>query len=139
MKFRSCLWGIHSFETNRTVWKILIFDFFHFLTFFSTHQKTLLGDFEIFLITGLNEIEFWFFAQNFFKNGPNSIFFFWNFCYFTYFLEKTTKNLFEVFLYAIFEFENFNLVIETVWIFLAFLINFYFSLLFILQILRPGW
>ena len=30
------------------------------------------------------------------------------------FLEKNTKKLFKVFLYAIFEFENFNLVFETV-------------------------
>ena len=31
--------------TNRTVLKILIFDFLNFLTFFSTHQKTLPGKF----------------------------------------------------------------------------------------------
>ena len=30
---------------NRTVWKILMFDFLLFLTFFSTHQKTLSGKF----------------------------------------------------------------------------------------------
>ena len=33
---------------NRTVWKILIFDSLHFLTFFSTHQKTLPGKFRNF-------------------------------------------------------------------------------------------
>ena len=95
-------------------------------------------NFEKNLITGLKDIEFRFFAHNFFKNGLNSIFFL-IFVFFTYFLEKNTKKLFDVFLYAIFEFENFNLVFETVcrysWIFL---IIFYFELLFILQILRPG-
>ena len=57
---------------NRTVWKILICDFLHFLTFFSIHQKLLLVNFEIFLITGLKDIEFRFFVHNFFKSGPNS-------------------------------------------------------------------
>ena len=32
----------------------------------------------------------------------------------TYFLEKHTIKLFKMFLYAIFEFENFNLVFETI-------------------------
>ena len=66
----------------------------------------------------------------------NVIFFF-----FTYFLEKkNTKKLFKVFLNAIFEFGNFNLVFETVCnLRFFFLIIFYFKLVFILQILRPGW
>ena len=69
---------------NRTVWKILIFDFLHFLTIFSTIKKLFLVNSEIFLITGLKDIELRFFAHNFFKNGTNSIFvFFWNF-YFLY-------------------------------------------------------
>ena len=85
-------YGSSLFHANRTVWKILIFDFLHFLTFFSTHQKTLPGKFWIFLITGLKDIEFRFFAHNFFKNGPNSIFFFLKFLFFfAYVLEKNTK------------------------------------------------
>ena len=45
------------------------------------------------MITSLKDNEFRFFAHNFFKNDPNSnFFFFWNFCFFTYFLEKNKKN-----------------------------------------------
>ena len=79
--------------------------FWHFLV---SIKKLFLVNFEIFLITGIKEIEFRFFAHNFFNNGPNSNFFF------TYFLEKNTKKWFKVFLYVIFEFENFTLVFETV-------------------------
>ena len=45
-----------------------------------------------------------------------------------------------MFLYAIFEFENFNLVFETVGMhtYFDFFDNFNFKLLFILQILRPS-
>ena len=53
---------------NRTVRKILIFDFLQFLTFFSkylTMKKLFLVNFENFWITGLKDIEFRFFADNF--------------------------------------------------------------------------
>ena len=117
----------HS-TSNRTVWKILIFEFLHFWHFLVPIKKLFLVNFEIFLITYLKDMEFRFFAHNFFKNGPNSNFFFWNFCCFTHFLEKNTKKLFKVFLYAIFEFENFNLVFETVYLrffWEFFILNFY--------------
>ena len=39
-------------------------------------KKLFLVKFEIFFITGLKDIEFRVFAHNFFKNGSNSIFFF---------------------------------------------------------------
>ena len=45
-------------------------------------KKTLPGIFEIFLITGLKDIEFRFFAHNFFKNGPNLKFYFLKFLFF---------------------------------------------------------
>ena len=66
---------------------------------------------------------FRFFTHNFFKNGN----FFFNFCLFTYFSEKNTKKLFKVFLYAIFVFENFNLVFETVYVDFDFFDNFLFQ------------
>ena len=65
---------------SRTVWKILIFDFLYFWHFLVPIKKLFLVNFEIFLVTGLREIEFRVFAHNFFKNGTNStIFFFLNF------------------------------------------------------------
>ena len=77
--FGKCFETIYKYTghstPNRTVWKILILDL-HFLTFFSTHQKTLPGKFWIFLFTSLKDIEFPFFTHNFFKNGPNSKFLF---------------------------------------------------------------
>ena len=97
-KYIHFIWGIHS-TPNRTVWKILIFVFLHFLTFFSTHQITLPGKFWNFFDHRFKRyFEFRFFAHNFFKNVPNSKFFILKY----------------LLLYAIFEFENFNLVFETV-------------------------
>ena len=130
----------HS-SPKRTVWKFLIFRFPSCFTFFSIHKKLFLLNFEICLITALKDFKFRFFAHNFFKNGPNSNFFFWNFCLFflTYFLEKKIpKNYLKCFLMR---FMSLNILI----LFLKpnvlsiFLIFFYFKLLFFLQILRSGW
>ena len=56
---------------SSTVWKKIIFDFLHFLTFFVPMKKLFLINFEMFLITSLKDIEFRFFAHYFFKNVPN--------------------------------------------------------------------
>ena len=106
---------IYLWDIPRKIGRFKNFNFWflYFLTFFNTHQKTLPGKF-------------------------------WNLCCFTkiLFRKKNTKKLFKVFLYALFEFENFNLVLETVGIYSSIFFwkfFYYFKLLFILQILRPGW
>ena len=72
---------------------MISFIFWHFLV-----PKLFLVNFEIFLITGLKDNEFRFFAHNFFKNGPNSKFFLLKFLlFFSYFLEKNTKNYLKCF------------------------------------------
>ena len=94
-----------AFHANRNVWKILIFDFLHFFV-----KKLFLVNFKIFLITDLKDIEIRLFAHNFLKNSSNSkVFFFLKFLFFyILFRKKIQKKLFKVFLYAIFECENFN-------------------------------
>ena len=91
-----CYNGMYKehFTPNRKVWKILIFYFLHFLTFFSIYlpiKKFFLVNFEIFFNHRfiVKDIEFQFLAHNFFKKGPNSkIFFFLKF----FFFKKNTKN-----------------------------------------------
>ena len=121
----------------RTVWKILIFDFLHFLTFFSIHQKTLPGKFWHFLDHRFKRYRISGFRSKLLQKWSKfKIFFFRNFCFFTYLFKlllfrKKYKKLYKVFLYVIFEFENFNFVFETVCILTyssIFLIIFYFKL-----------
>ena len=52
------------------------FPSFFDIFFFVPIKKLFLVNFEIFLITGLKDIEFRFYGHNIFKNGSNSIFFF---------------------------------------------------------------
>ena len=122
---------------NRTFWKILIFDFLHFLKFFGTCQKTLSGNFWNFFDRLLKRYRISGFRSWLLQKWSKFKFFFLKFCFFTY------KKLFKLFLYAILYFENFNLVFETVLILCTyssiFLIIFYFKFLFLLRILRAGW
>ena len=107
---------------NWTAWKILIFDFLHLLTFFSIHQKTFPGKFWNFFHQRFKRYRFSVFRSQLLQKWSKFKYFFLKFLFFyilyriffTYFLEKNTIKLFKVFLYAIFEFKNFNLVFETV-------------------------
>ena len=65
--------GIYgAFHAKSDGWKNLIFLIsFIFRNFLIPTKKLFLVNFEIFLIPGLKDIEFRYFAHNFFKNGPN--------------------------------------------------------------------